>query len=89
MPDFSAIQNNPMFDQLRQRIIQDPQFFQQFMFPLQKENDFIYDLLILFHCYVSLAGSQTAIDMEVHAGTAGTAEGQLLAHLANGKGLMD
>ena len=26
-PDFSAIANNPMFNQLRERIIQDPSFF--------------------------------------------------------------
>lgn len=30
-PDFSALTSNPMFEQLREWIIQDPQFFQQFM----------------------------------------------------------
>lgn len=42
MPDFSAIQNNPMFDQLRQRIIQDPQFFQQFMAQISQSQPQLY-----------------------------------------------
>lgn len=29
--DFAALTSNPMFGQLRERILQDPQFFQQFM----------------------------------------------------------
>jgi UV excision repair protein RAD23 len=32
----AALANNPNFEQLRQRIVQDPQFYQQFMAQLQQ-----------------------------------------------------
>lgn len=40
--DFSSLVNNPMFGQLRERILQDPNFFQQFMQQLAQTQPQLY-----------------------------------------------